>query len=357
VKASSAPELWSKIASAGLTVGGMPEAAEAHTPWYVRVMLGIAGWLAAAFLLGFIGAGLAFVMESKTASIAVGFMVIAASYAVFRMAPRNDFSSMFGLAVSFSGQALVMFGIVGLFERHVTGAAPWVMIAVIEAALAVAMPNYIHRVVSAAAAALAFVYAGEVSGAHAVAAGVLAAAVAFAWLQETRFGGLVAVASPIGFGLTLAMVQVEGMASFHHSVAMLSQEKAYLGASPWIGEAVVAITLLASVWVLARRAGWGPSEFRTLLGLAAAAVIGAVSFKAPGIAGGLMIVLLGFANGNRVLAGLGIASLLVYVSGYYYLLDATLLVKSGVLLATGVVLLGVRWLVLTVVMPKEIADA
>jgi len=70
-----------------------------------------------------------------------------------------------------------------------------------------------------------------------------------------------------------------------------------------------------------------------------------------------MIVLLGFANGNRVLVGLGIASLLFYVSGYYYLLDATLLVKSGVLAATGAVLIAARWLVLNVVMPKERADA
>jgi uncharacterized protein DUF4401 len=353
VKTPSAPELWAKLASAGLTVGAMPEAVEAHTPWYVRVMLGIAGWLAAGFLLGFVGVGLAFVMESRTASVAVGFMVIAAAYAVFRVAPRNDFSSMFGLAVSFAGQALVMFGIVGFFERHMTGAAPWLLVAAIQAALAVAMPNFIHRVVSAAAAALAFVYACEVSGAHAAGAGLLAASVAFVWLQETRFGRFVAVAPPIGYGLTLAMIHVEGMASFRHSLAILVQEKAFLGASPWIGEALVAIALLASVWVLSRRAGWGTAEPRTLLGLAGTALIGAASFKAPGVAAGLMIVLLGFANGNRVLTGLGIASLLVYVSGYYYLLDATLLVKSGALLATGAALLGVRWLVLSVVMPKE----
>ena len=45
------------------------------------------------------------------------------------------------------------------------------------------------------------------------------------------------------------------------------------------------------------------------------------------------------------------------MSGYYYLLDATLLVKSGVLMATGAVLLAARWLVLNVVMPEEEADA
>ena len=129
------------------------------------------------------------------------------------------------------------------------------------------------------------------------------------------------------------------------------------GAFPWLGELLVVAALLLSVWVLLMQAGWRLRGLRTLLALIAAAAIGAASFKAPGIAGGLMIALLGFANGNRLLAGLGIAALLFYVSSYYYLLDATLLVKSGVLFATGLVLLAVRWLMLNVIMPREAPDA
>jgi len=356
VSAISPQDLWSRIASAGLTVGEMP-VEEAHTPWYVRVMLGIAGWLAASFLLGFVGAALAAVMQNNDLAIMVGFMVIAGAYAVFRMAPRNDFSGIFGLAVSFAGQALVALGIFGRFQHSITDAGPYWMFALIEAALAVVMPNFIHRIVSAFGAALAFAYACEVSGAHALAAGVIAASVAFVWLQEGRFGKLTSAALPIGYGLTLALIQVEGMASWRHSLAMLLQEKPMLGASPWIGEAIVAAALLASVWVLLRRGGWGPGEGRTLLALAATAVVGAASFKAPGIAAGLMIVVLGFGNGNRVLAGLGIAALLFHVSSYYYLLDATLLAKSMVLAATGAVLLGARWVVLNTVMPTEAGDA
>jgi uncharacterized membrane protein len=106
-----------------------------------------------------------------------------------------------------------------------------------------------------------------------------------------------------------------------------------------------------------KQAGWTLRESRTVLALAASVAVGAASFKAPGIAGGLMIALLGFANGNRVLLGLGIAALLLYVSSYYYLLDATLLAKSGVLAATAAVLLVARWLVLGRVMPKRGADA
>jgi uncharacterized membrane protein len=350
-------ELWSKLAAAGLTVGDMPEAEAEHTPWYVRVMLGIAGLIAAIFLLGFVGMAFAFVMQSNSASLAVGLMAVIAAYAVFRVAQRNDFAIMFALAVSFAGQALLIYGILGFLDRQITSAPPWVAIACIEAILAIAMPNFIHRAASAYGAATAFAYACAFSGADVVAAGVVGAAVAFIWLNEARLGKLNAVVAPIGYGLTMSLIEIEGGALTGKSGAMMFGARLAPQIPPWIGEAFVVAALLVSVWVLIRRAGWTMREPKTLLAFAAAAALGAASFKAPGIACGLMIAMLGFSNGNRVLAGLGIAALLYYVSSYYYLLNETLLFKSGVLLATGIVLLGVRWSVLNVVLPNERADA
>src|SRR5439155_238916 len=302
----------SKLASAGLTVGSMPEAQEAHTPWYVRVMLGIAGFIAAAFLLGFVEFGLAFVLESKIASLAAGFMMIAAAYAVFRAAPHSDFGSMFALAVSFTGQALVVYGLWGMLT--VRSAQPVVSIAVIEAILALFMPNFIHRVVSAYAAVLASALALASSGAEGVAGGLVALAVAGLWLNEVRFARQHAVVTPIGYGLTLAFIQVEGSNFTGHSVMAILGSHGQTWAMPWMGEALVVAAFLFAVWTLLRRAGWTLPESKSVLSLAIAAAIGAASFKAPGVAGGLMIVLVGFANGNRLLAGLGIAALLYYMA-------------------------------------------
>src|SRR5881409_665112 len=67
-------------------------------------------------------------------------------------------------------------------------------------------------------------------------------------------------------------------------------------AMPWMGEALVAAALLFAVWTLLRRAGWTLPESKSVLSLAIAAAIGAASFKAPGVAGGLMIILVGFAT-------------------------------------------------------------
>ena len=53
--------LWAQLRDGGLVEGDLPEVGDARAPWFVRVMLGIAGWIGALFLLGFVGAGFAFV--------------------------------------------------------------------------------------------------------------------------------------------------------------------------------------------------------------------------------------------------------------------------------------------------------
>ena len=63
----------------------------------------------------------------------------------------------------------------------------------------------------------------------------------------------------------------------------------------------------------------------------------------PGAAVGALILIVGFANGNRLLLGFGLFALLGFVSHYYYSLQLTLLIKSLLLIGLGVLLLAVRW--------------
>ena len=355
LNASTLEALWSRLAAAGLTTGEMPAGTESHTPWYVRVMLCIAGFIAAGFLLGFVGTALSFVVQSKTAAAAVGFMLMTAAYALFRTAPRSDFGSMFALAVSFAGQALFIYGFFGLFERGVSATTYW-LIAAIETALAIVMPNVIHRFASAYAAALALAFGLAASGVGFMAPGLIATAVAVVWLNEGRLASIHSVAVPIGYGLTVAFIHMEGTTLLGHGL-LIHMAEATVPQRPWLGEALVTATLIATIATLVKRAAWRWSEARTVFTFVAVLAIGAASFKAPGIAGGLMIIVLGYANGNRVLTGLGVAALLFYVSAYYYQLDVTLLVKSGVLAATGAVLLAARWLMLNFVMPEDAGHA
>ena len=75
------------------------------------------------------------------------------------------------------------------------------------------------------------------------------------------------------------------------------------------------------------------------IALIGAVILTFVSLKMFGLTIGVMIILLGYANGNRILTGLGISSLLYFMSAYYYTLHTTLLVKSEWLALLGVLLI------------------
>src|SRR5262245_62060082 len=109
--------LWSQLEKAGLVQGGLPEAGDSSSPWFIRVMLGFAGWLGALFLLGFVGAAFAFVFRSAAMMVLAGGGACAAAVAIFRAAPKSDFMAQFGLAGSLAGQALLLFGFAGLFKN------------------------------------------------------------------------------------------------------------------------------------------------------------------------------------------------------------------------------------------------
>ena len=70
--AASRAELWQRLTDAGLANGPLPERSGSVSPWFVRAMLGIAGWIGALFLLGFVGVGLAFVFRNEAAALFVG---------------------------------------------------------------------------------------------------------------------------------------------------------------------------------------------------------------------------------------------------------------------------------------------
>ncbi len=74
----------------------------------------------------------------------------------------------------------------------------------------------------------------------------------------------------------------------------------------------------------------------------AAAVGGGLALAglAPGVTGALMLLAVAWRLGSRAVAGVGVIALLLFVVRYYYAVDVTLLTKSGLLMAGGVLTLG-----------------
>ena len=327
--------LWARLREAGLAQGDAPAPSAARAPWFVRVMLGIAGWIGALFLLGFVGVGFAFVMKNAGVSIAVGALVCAGAALLFRANPQSDFMNQFGLAVSLAGQALMGMGLLRLFGYTSTAAA--LAIALQQALLFALVPNFVHRVWTSWTAAYAVAYVLGKLGLPAFAPAAVTLGFLWPWLAEfdhPRRGELLRAG---GYGLALAAVQTLAM----HGTLLLQWMHGqgapgrFSGELWWLGNLASGLVLVWAVLRLLKREGVGPGEAHGRIALAGAGVLALISLKAPGVGPAVAILVTGFANGNRVLAG--------PLSHYYYALHATLLEKSALLAGAGLALLAARY--------------
>lgn len=343
---SARQALWTRLQESALVEGEAPPPDPHEAPWFVRAMLGIAGWLGALFLLGFVGALFSFVMENSIAAILVGSALCAAMVALFRLFPRGGFIAQFGLAVSLAGQILILIGLIEFealgWSASLSGIAMWM--AVVQAILFALIPNFLHRVWTAWTGTFALAVALDGVGLDPFSPALSALALAWLWLEELDHPLQGSMLRAAGYGLTLTTLMT-AFAQGHFGLGgLLLDDEPPLGG--WlavrIGGLLTGMVLVWAVARLLRREGVAWDSGAGRIGLASAAIVALASLEAPGIAPPIVVLILGFANGNRPLAGLGIVSLLAYLSYYYYSLEATLLQKSALLIALGVALLLAR---------------
>jgi hypothetical protein len=340
----STEQLWDRLAEKLLVTGEMAPVADQHSPWFVRVMLGFAGWIGALFMLSFVGAAMSFIIRSSTASLIAGAIICFSAAVIFRFSKERDFVVQFGLATSFAGQALFIYGLMEIFKWG--NGFSYVSVAVFEVVLAAIVVNEIHRAATSFAAAVSLSLALWWYGVPSLAPALITAAMAMIWLHEFSWADRGSVLRPIGYSLVLAALYCHGTLLMH-VYSWLGREAVNIAVlarfSYWTGVLVIGAVFLYTVFRLLAREGFGIKDRPMQTALVAAALVAIASYKAPGIATGLVIVLLGYANANRVLTGLGVFSLIAYLSLYYYQLQTTLLVKSASLVATGIVLLVARF--------------
>lgn len=125
----------------------------------------------------------------------------------------------------------------------------------------------------------------------------------------------------------------------------------------WVGVVAEGLVFVYVAAKLSTRADVAPQSRAGILTMAAAIALALCGLAAPGITAAILVLALGFANGNRVLMGLGLFAFGGYLSNFYYQLDLTLLVKSIVVAATGTALLALRWAMERFVPPEGGARA
>jgi Domain of unknown function (DUF4401) len=335
--------LWDGLRASGLVDGDLPSTPDDGAPWYVRAMIGIAGWIAACFLLAFIGAGLAFAFSTGTAAQVIGIALCAVAIALLRALGTREFVAQFALALSLAGQVLVVGGLFTVLRHQ-----DWVVyaaIAAFEIALALAAPNAVHRTWSALAAAMALLFALVTMHLSFLFPALLAAAFVAIELNEATLSPYAGLWQPVGAGLALGLLLlVPATIAFDLLQGEFGRAKALRDMSAaWRGSALAAMVLVGAVAVLLARNGVRLGGRSGLATLGACVAFAAAAWQVPGVIAALIVVVVAFATGRRALMGLGLVALAATLFHYYYSLDATLLAKSVSLLASGAVLLAARF--------------
>ncbi|KPQ20676.1 MULTISPECIES: DUF4401 domain-containing protein [unclassified Halomonas] len=328
--------LSARLYQAGIEVNERPHLTP-ETPWFVRALQAFSGWLAALFLLGFLAIGAVSVMESALGSLSLGFIMLAGAFALFRVS-RSDVAEHLALAISLAGQLLVAWALVDVWLES---AYVWYALVGLQCLLALVMPSQVHRSFSAFTAGVALYMALESIGMASVASGVVLLALTVLWVNEFRWPTRIKHVQAWGYGLLLSLLVNQGFAHSGQALSFVDDNpvSALVWLMPWLNAALVALALLllfrTRFQSLSFRARWAA--------YAGAGALLIVSYHVPSVGQGVVVVLLGFAIGHRVLVGLGVLSLLLGIGSYYYWLDATLLIKALTLLVVGVLLLGLRW--------------
>lgn len=330
--------LWEKLAAAGLVQGEMPPV-EKSPPWYVRTLQGFSGWLAAFFMLGFMGTLFHGLFDQPWFSLGVGTLLVALAVVLLRH-PGKVFADQFGLAASLAGQVLWLVG----QKDYWQDSSFWLLWAAVQVGLIwlVALP--VHRFLSATAVVYALSAASINVTIFWLMPSLLMLVMAVLWLTETRWLPKAGLWSPVAAAVSLCVLQMHATSVISPTVwSEIARQGRQLQAPPvWIltlNEWLIAGVWLCSAAILLQRSGIRWASRHGKLAWGGMVAIALISQQAQGLTIAWLMLLLGFAQGHRLLLGLGMVAFWGYLGRYYYLLDATLLSKSGVLAVSAAVFL------------------
>ncbi len=310
-------------------------------PWFVQVMRAFSGWLASIFFLLMLGMIFGRLFDSAGAMFFLGGLLVAAAFWLLRNSDHVLFVEHMGLALSLAGQALVT---MGLF-RWLGGNGPyhplpWLGLALVEALLIAGIPHYLHRIVSSAVFALAVFYGAYTLEAGAVGVALILGAALWLWLHEWDDPRQIFARQAIGYGLSVMLLWHAGVGYAYDTFWL---DRAHPGLAllnrPWVIGLLSELVFLWGVDALTRAVNPPLPVRRRVAVLAAIGLLAILAIWVPGLIPPVALLIVGFAHSNLTLQGLSVAGLLWVTGRFYYQLHTTLLVKSGLLILMGIVLL------------------
>lgn len=359
-QSASWDQLWTALQAQGLLDAGTPPplAKEAGSPWYVQCLLAFGGWVAALLFMAFIVLFLFLTLEIRTNEgltlIGVALPVLAMGGMVLRY--PGMFLRHFGFALALAGSGCA---VAGIFIALDGGRVSFFLAAAFILGACILVHSAVFRFLGATAiaccmavgiASLGYWGRGHWLDLDEISSGLLwwtACAPAFWWaalsvafsvfhLREKDWRGTAKgqLMEPLFYGLFAGMLlcQISALSSrvMEYSAALL-----FMGGARSVALGAAA-GLIYLAWVLVNTRK-GDAERGFVMFCAGASV--PLAWFLPGAALAFFGLAVARFTGNLVMQGVIAAYFFAYMVYYYYFLGVSLLTKSLLLAATGVLLL------------------
>lgn len=344
LRCQTSPQLWQSLYSEGLV--SSPMMPQSHDmPWYIGLMQAFAAWIAAWFLLGFMASLLDAIFQRIEADVAllIGLVYLALGVSLYFVAHQRTFIQQFAFAACLSGSLGVAWGIFELLGDEFN--VSWYLS---MAGLFLLLWGVLRH--GLAQFVFAFCLSWCVVGLMAkldllsLSPSLFTFVISVVLLHINRLGRHYQRARMLCYGVVLTLLNIQLLHAF--SMDNLFDELF----SPWqqslrFSLFHLSVTfaicgyLLVVVFRERQQSLMSPAAVGCVVGLILVCVL---SLPMQGLSTAILLILLGHYCNEPWLKGMGIVSALLFVSGYYYSLETTLLLKSGYLMGLGALLLVAR---------------
>lgn len=317
-----------------------PLSFEAGGSHWILALQVIGGWLAAVFMLLFLGMGAAPLVKGASNWIVIGLITTALTGLLMGRVVDTGSTVLrqFLLVASLAGHGALIVGAT-MFGRS-EGSTSFFMIALYETVMLLWVAWMPHRLVAALVGSAALVMAVDMSVSWELVrywVGIYWFAVCLLWYHETRWQahGFGESVYALACALTLLCFAYALSGYFSHNLFGLHKTFHF--------DAVLCSAVnIAFVLIIARPQ---LKSIRNLFAAVLLAIALGMTWQAPAVGMGALTLVFGFARGHRWLMWLGGAMLVFGVGRFYYDLQLILLHKASLMFLGGILLLAVRALI------------
>jgi uncharacterized membrane protein len=355
--------LWLSLQNKGwVNTDTAPESLLA-SPWYIIAAQMLGGWVAALFLLAFVMLGLSSASDITESFIGFGGVLSLGCLAYYRLGEnRQEFILQMVFAFSLCGQTMLLFGTFESLESSnetliaviyvVTFAIHWI-----------AIPHKANQFVAALAMVPSLLAILVINHLSLLILPLLVLSLVVIWTQLYRWPQHYQRIRMLGYAVAISLLLANLMLSEISDTMELPNVLMALSSSLSDYLAII-ISLLSALWLINQIFNQLHSNANSdantdsnansnqvfivrprnkLMVILAAILIGLLSIVMSGLSAALLMLLLGYFYNERKLVIISVCALLAFIGMYYYSLHIDLFDKSLWLMASGIVLLLLRF--------------